>query len=314
MSATAPQPAPRPRVGLMGLGLVGTALARRLLAAGYPCCGTDVRATARAQFAALGGSACADATSVAAQSDVLITALMTTEQVVQVLTAAGLLGAGGSRAAPTRAVIDCSTGDPAQVQALGDRLSSAQIDLIEAPLSGSSQQIERGEATLLLAGDGTARARWVHVLKVLSPKQIQLGALGSASKAKLATNLVLGLNRAALAEGFAFAESVGIDRAQFLELVLATPARSEAAVVKGPRMVAQHFADAQSRIGQHLKDLRLMLQTAQTAGQPLPLTQTHAALLAQAVAAGDGELDNAAIVQQLCRLRTAPASPTLPDA
>ena len=98
------------------------------------------------------------------------------------------------------------------------------------------------------------------------------------------------------AEGMAFAEKLGLAPQQFLDLVLASPARSEAAVLKGPLMVAGDFAP-QSRIRQHLKDVDLMLAQAPT----LPLTQAHAALLRAAVAAGDGELDNAAIIQQLRR-------------
>ena len=121
-----------------------------------------------------------------------------------------------------------------------------------------------------------------------------------AARAKLATNLVLGLNRAALAEGMVFAESMGIAPQTFLDLVLATPARSDAAVVKGNMMVNAQFAP-QSRIRQHLKDVQLMLDIAQVHQQNLPLSQTHAALMRDAVAAGDGELDNAAIVQQIRR-------------
>jgi 3-hydroxyisobutyrate dehydrogenase-like beta-hydroxyacid dehydrogenase len=138
------------------------------------------------------------------------------------------------------------------------------------------------------------------VLEALSPQRVHVGGAGMGARAKLATNLVLGLNRASFAEGLVFAESLGITPATFLELVLASPARSDAAALKGPLMVAEDFAP-QSRIRQHLKDLELMLAAASSAGQGLPLTQAHAALLRAAVAAGDGDLDNAAVVRQLRR-------------
>jgi 3-hydroxyisobutyrate dehydrogenase-like beta-hydroxyacid dehydrogenase len=121
-----------------------------------------------------------------------------------------------------------------------------------------------------------------------------------AARAKLATNLVLGLNRTALAEGMVFAESLGIAPAAFLELVLATPASSEAAKVKGAMMVTENFAP-QSRIRQHLKDVQIMLAMANASEQELPLSQTHAKLMQSAIQAGDGELDNAAIIQQIRR-------------
>ena len=118
------------------------------------------------------------------------------------------------------------------------------------------------------------------------------------ARAKLATNLVLGLNRAVLAEGMVFAQQLGIEPEAFLQLVLATPARSDAASIKGAQMVNNQF-EPQSRIRQHLKDVRLMLGAAQACGQHLPLSATHAALMQAAVDAGDGELDNAAMTEKI---------------
>ncbi|MDB5858714.1 MAG: glxR, partial [Ramlibacter sp.] len=141
------------------------------------------------------------------------------------------------------------------------------------------------------------------VLDAVATRRVHVGAAGMAARAKLATNLVLGLNRAVLAEGMAFAESLGIPPATFLALVLATPARSAAAEVKGPMMASGRF-EPQSRIRQHLKDVGLMLAAAHVAGQPLPLSETHARLMRDAIAAGDGDLDNAAIIRQWRRDRT----------
>jgi 3-hydroxyisobutyrate dehydrogenase-like beta-hydroxyacid dehydrogenase len=118
---------------------------------------------------------------------------------------------------------------------------------------------------------------------------------------------VLGLNRAVLAEGMVFAENMGISPAQFLALVLASPATSGAAQAKGRMMVEGDFAP-QSRIHQHLKDVKLMIDSAAAEGQKLPLSEAHAALMRAAIAAGDGELDNAAIIRELRRQKTTPPS------
>ena len=126
-----------------------------------------------------------------------------------------------------------------------------------------------------------------------------------ASRAKLATNLVLGLNRAALAEGMVFAQSIGIAPDAFLQLDLSTPARSEAAVVKGAMMVNEQF-EPQSRIRQHLKDVDLMLDIARGQNQNLPLSKVHSRILRDAIAAGDGDLDNAAIIRQIRRDKLCP--------
>lgn len=287
-------------VGLVGLGLVGRALGARLQQAGFRVCGFDRDARAMADWAAAGGELAASLAAMGAQSRCVVLAVYDTAGVLAVVEGTedteGLL-AGGQPSG----IVDCSTGEPDALQALAGRLAALGIDFIEAPLSGSSQQIAEGAATMLLGATPEALARHDALLQALSPQRLHVGGAGQGASAKLATNLVLGLNRAVLAEGMAFAERLGIAPGLFLQLVLATPARSDAAVVKGERMVRGDFAP-QSRIRQHLKDLDLMQAAAARAGiHRLPLTDTHAALLRAAVEAGDGDLDNAAVVRQMRR-------------
>jgi 3-hydroxyisobutyrate dehydrogenase-like beta-hydroxyacid dehydrogenase len=306
-------------IGLVGLGLVGHALAQRLRAAGYGCIGYDLRAEAVARFAEAGYATAATVTELAASARTLVLAVFDTAGVLQITEGnlkafdAGL-GAGpdtgreppfsAAGCLPAHAsgltLIDCSTGDPDALAALAGRLQTRGIAFIEAPLSGSSAQIAAGEATLLLGGDAATIATQTSVLDAISTRRIHVGGAGMGARAKLATNLVLGLNRAALAEGMVFAETQGIAPATFLQLVLQTPARSGAAEAKGQMMVDGDFTP-QSRIHQHLKDVGLMIDAAGATGQKLPLSEAHAALMRSAVAAGDGDLDNAAIIQQIKR-------------
>jgi 3-hydroxyisobutyrate dehydrogenase-like beta-hydroxyacid dehydrogenase len=289
-------------IGVIGLGLVGRAIATRLLRAQMPVIGFDVQPSARAAFEAAGGTWAASAREIGRRCSCVALAVFDTNDVLQVLEAPdGLLATGHQ----VNTVIDCSTGDPQLLQALAARLQSRGIVFVEAPLSGSSQQIADGEATQLLGGEAAAIASCEAVLGAMAQHRIHVGAAGMAARAKLATNLVLGLNRAVLAEGMAFAESLGIPADTFLQLVLATPARSAAAEVKGPMMASGRF-EPQSRIRQHLKDVDLMLRSAQGTGQLLPLSQVHARLLRDALAAGDGDLDNAAIILQMRRERLPP--------
>jgi 3-hydroxyisobutyrate dehydrogenase-like beta-hydroxyacid dehydrogenase len=197
-------------------------------------------------------------------------------------------------------VIDCSTGAPDELEQLAGRLRARGIDFIESPLSGSSEQIGAGEAVALLGGEGEAISRHADLISSLATQRIHVGAAGAGARAKLATNLVLGLNRAVLAEGMAFAQALGIEPALFLQLVLSTPARSAAAAVKGPLMVARDFAP-RSRVRQHLKDVELMLAAAKQAGIGLPFSEIHARLMREGVAAGEGDLDNAAILLRLLK-------------
>lgn len=283
-------------VGVVGLGLVGRALAGRLSAAGFELLGFDHRDEACAAWAADGLRVATSLADIARCGRVVL-AVFDTAGVLDVVEGSRGLLAGASTPS---AMLDCSTGDPDLLQALAGRLAARGIDFIEAPLSGSSQQIAAGTATLLLGASSDALARHNDLLDAITPHRLHVGGAGAGARAKLASNLVLGLNRAALAEGLVFAERLGIEPEQFLAIVLATPARSDAAVIKGPLMVTGTFAP-QSRMRQHLKDVELMLAQAQEAGQRLPLSERHAELLRAAVDAGDGELDNAAIIRQLRR-------------
>ncbi len=292
-------------VGLVGLGLVGQALAGRLRMSGWSTVGYDLRKEARDAFCAAGGAAVPSLRELGLQAGTVVLAVFETRNVLSVLEGDAPLLAPGHA---VRTVIDCSTGDPQLLQPLAARLAQRGIDFLEAPLSGSSEQIARGEATMLLGGAAAAVARAEPVLQALAAQREHVGEAGMGARAKLATNLVLGLNRAVLAEGMVFAQSLGIAPEQFLQLVLASPARSVAAQVKGPLMVREDFTP-QSRIRQHLKDVDLMLANAAQTGVALPLSLAHAQLMRDAVAAGDGDLDNAAIVRQIRRAGGQP--PTL---
>jgi 3-hydroxyisobutyrate dehydrogenase-like beta-hydroxyacid dehydrogenase len=291
-------------MGLVGLGLVGTALAKRLRTAGYQCIGWDVRQEAMLAFEAAGFEVCPSVDLMLKQTNTLVLAVFDTSGVQAVVEQIQQQRKIQNQSSPSViTLIDCSTGDPVKLAELAHQLTAKNIHFIEAPLSGSSVQIENNQATLLLGGELQHIESVKPVLSALATTQVHVGGAGMAAKAKLATNLVLGLNRAALAEGMVFAQTLSIQPETFLQLVLNTPARSEAAVVKGNMMVKEQF-EPQSRIRQHLKDVQLMLDMADMSAQNLPLLQAHAQLMRNAIAQGDGELDNAAIIRQIRREKT----------
>ena len=267
-------------VGVIGLGLVGRAIAARLEVAGFAVVGYDVDPKALAAF---GGEKAASPAAVAAKARRIVLAVYDTPDVERV--------AGEAKPA---LFIDCTTGDPLRIEALAKKLAAEGVGYVEAPLSGSSQAIARGEAAMFVGGDASGCE---DILAAIATQRIRVGAVGMAARAKLATNLVLGLNRAALAEGMAFAETLGIGRAAFLAIVSKSPAASHAALAKGQKMSVADWAP-ESRIRQHLKDVGHMLALARDADLKLPLTETHSKLLEEAVAAGDGDLDNAAIIRR----------------
>jgi 3-hydroxyisobutyrate dehydrogenase-like beta-hydroxyacid dehydrogenase len=286
-------------VGLIGIGLVGTALAENLLAAGYDVIGFARSEASRAKLARLGGRAAAGPAQVAAEAARVLLSLPDSDVVEEVVLGPGGLLGGSSK---VRLILDTTTGEPERTEALARRLRERGIQLLDAPISGSSQQIRQREGVFLVGGDRAAYEACLDLITCLSEKYYHLGASGAGARAKLASNLILGLNRLVLAEGLIFAERLGLDLPAFLAMLKTTPAYSCAMDVKGQKMLQGDFTP-QSKVSQHHKDLRIILEYAERAGQELPLTALHARLLEQLMAAGEGELDTSAVLLALRRLR-----------
>jgi 3-hydroxyisobutyrate dehydrogenase-like beta-hydroxyacid dehydrogenase len=284
-------------IGMIGLGLMGTALTERLLEHGYRVAVWN-RTRDKADPLMARGAEWSD--NPLASCARVILSLYTTEVVEAVLAQldAGLRGG--------QVILDTTTGEPEQTAALGARLAARGVRYLDAPISGSSEQTRRGEATVIVVGPRETFEACADLWRVMGAKVFHVGPCGSAARMKLITNLVLGLNRAALAEGLAFAEALGVSPAAALEVMTGSNAYSRAMDVKGRKMVERDFT-AQARLSQHLKDVRLMLQAAGEAGMPLPLADTHRRLMEQAEAAGLGDLDNCAIIEIL-RKPTRPGS------
>ena len=220
----------------------------------------------------------------------------------------GSRGLGGTRGLPSGkgvspplTIIDTTTGEPEAVEALAGRLAARGVAYLAATISGSSGQIRRREGVLMVGGEPAAFEACADVFRAVAAEHaFHVGPAGSGCRAKLAVNLILGLNRAALAEGLVFAERLGLDLPGFLELARHTAAYSRVMDVKGRRMIEEDFAP-EARLAQHRKDVGIILDCAARAGQRLPLSEAHRAILDAAIAAGDGDLDNAAIIRQIRR-------------
>jgi 3-hydroxyisobutyrate dehydrogenase-like beta-hydroxyacid dehydrogenase len=198
-------------------------------------------------------------------------------------------------------LIDTTTGDPQASIGFASALNDQGVAYLEAPISGSSEQTRKGLATLIASGNRQVFDSCIDLWDILGTKRFYVGPSGSAARMKLVTNLVLGLNRAALAEGLALAESMDIDLANALEVLRGSGAYSLQMDTKGGKMIAGDYA-AQARLSQHLKDVRLMLQSAEGSGMALPLTEAHRRLLELAESLGLGEHDNSAVFEAI-RLR-----------
>jgi len=183
----------------------------------------------------------------------------------------------------------------------------SQIELNRASQRSQSRPSQKGHAMIELAMSAT-------VMTMFLAGTFQFGytfyvynqlvtAIGNGSRAKLAVNLVLGLNRVALAEGLAFGERLGLDAAAFLDVLKGSAAYSQVMDTKGRKMVTRDFT-SEGKVTQHLKDVHLILEQAGARGQELPLATVNAALLEACVARGEADLDNSIVIEEIRRRRT----------
>ncbi|QDT57474.1 2-hydroxy-3-oxopropionate reductase [Caulifigura coniformis] len=276
-------------VGVVGLGLTGTAISERLLQRGYAVRVWN-RTPSKAEPLIERGAEWSD--DPGASCERVVISLFSSDAVAEIVARMN------ATLRPGQYLIDTTTGVPEHSVSMGQRLAARGVNYLDAPISGSSEQIRQGEAVVMVGGEKAAFEACADLWPVLGKRVFHTGRCGSAAKMKLVTNLVLGLNRAALAEGLAFAELIGVDPAEALNVLKDSPASSRTMDTKGHKMITGDYS-VQAKLSQHLKDVCMMLEAAKSAGRPLPLTDTHRQLLERAVAAGLGEMDNSSIVEVL---------------
>ncbi len=284
--------ASRTPVGVIGVGLMGEVYARRLVAAGFTVIGFDVDPAKTARLAQFGAQA-GTLADIAQKCEPIVVAVFNTEQVEDVVERALIPAAAG------KIVLVTSTCDPDRIAALGARVGD-RLRFLETPVSGTSEQVRQGDGVGLIGGDQKIAADAAPVLDALFAKSFHIGKVGDGGRAKLAVNLILGLNRLALAEGLVFAARLGLDPAAFLDVARRSAAASQVMDTKGPKMIGGDFAP-EGRVRQTLKDTQLMLDQARKAGQQLPLLQIHADVLQACVRHGDSEQDNSIVIEEIRR-------------
>jgi len=283
------------KTGIIGIGLAGIAISETLLKAGYKLAGYDIRKERMELFAGMGGIAAQSSRDVAADCPRIILSLFDTKTVKEVI-----FGEAGLLTSPSkpRCIIDTTTGDPEETREIAEDLASRGIAYMDATLSGSSEQIRNRQAVFMVGGDEKAFSSCRDIFDAAAEKTFYLGAPGNGSKAKLASNLVLGLNRLVLAEGLHFAGILGLDIREFLPLLKATPAYSVAMDVKGEKMINDDYSP-QSKVAQHYKDLLMIQHYAHMEKENLPLADIHEKILKDLIDEGKGDLDSSSVFRYL---------------
>ena len=280
-------------VGIVGVGLLGSAVAGVLRDAGHPLVVHDVVADKVAALTGRGARAARSAAEVARNARVVFTVLPTLESVEDAI--AGPDGVLAGASAQT-VIVQMSTISPDLAVRMEEAARARGAALLDAPVSGTSAMVARKDCVITVGGEPKAFESCRAILEALARKVFHVGACGMGSHVKLVTNLVMGLNGVVLAEGLTLARRAGVDPAQMLEILRHGAAASKILEVRGPLMVEGRF-EPMMKVDLFLKDIRLMLEAAQGLHVPVPLASAMQQLYTAAFAAGQAKDDLATIVR-----------------
>jgi putative dehydrogenase len=281
-------------IGFVGLGAMGSGMAKSLRRGGYRIHAFDVRGDVAQAFAAEGGIACSSPAEAAAECDVLISAVVNAAQ-----TEAVLFGEGGAADAMKAGsvFVMCSTVDPAFSIALEKRLAEKAILYLDAPISGGAAKAAKGEITMMTSGHPEAYAKAGSVLDAMAAKVYRLGAeAGNGSKVKIINQLLAGVHIAAAAEAMALGLRQGVDPAALYDVITHSAGNSWMFENRMAHVLAADYTPL-SAVDIFVKDLGLVLDTARASKFPLPLASTAHQMFLQAAASGLGREDDAAVIK-----------------
>lgn len=281
---------PADRIALIGAGLLGSALAERFRAAGFPVTAFDTEPARAPALTASGIDVAASAEAACHAVDFAVLALPDST------ISSAVIASIATHLPPHAVVVDATTGEPGAAQSA----ASLVPRYVDATIAGSSQQVRERRVTVMAGGADGDVAACQPLFDSFASRVFHCGPCGAGARMKLVVNLVLGLNRVALAEGLAFAGALGIDLNLALEVLRSGPAHSVAMDRKGPKMLARDWTP-EARLRQHHKDVRLILAEAARHGMQLPLSEVHDTLLTASEEAGFADADNSAVLEAYFR-------------
>jgi 3-hydroxyisobutyrate dehydrogenase len=285
-------------VGYVGLGVMGSSIVHRLLAAGHQVTVWN-RTREKAEPILAEGARWADSPAGVAAAGDLVFTMVTNTDAVRAVTE----GADGILAGLRRGVIyiDMSTASPANTRALAERVAEAGASMLDSPVSGTALTVDQGRASLMVGGEPEAFERAKPVLEAIGPKVIHVGPSGSAVTMKIAVNLSLAVQMLAFSEGVLLAEKSGISRERAVEVMLASVVASPMVAYRGP-LVLGHPEEVWFDCHMMQKDMNLALELGRQLEVPLPTTAVTNELLTAANGMGIGERDFAVLFDVLAAM------------
>ena len=282
------------KLGFIGLGIMGTPMAGHLRAAGHELY-VHTRSSVPAVLAEAGAVACANATEVAQKADIVFLMVPDTPDVEKVLFGEGGVAAGLSKG---KTVVDMSSISPIETKAFAQRINELGCDYLDAPVSGGEVGAKAGSLTIMVGGDPAVFEKVKPLFELMGKNITLVGGNGDGQTTKVANQIIVALNIAAVGEALLFASKAGADPAKVRQALMGGFAASRILEVHGERMVKRTFSPG-FRIGLHQKDLNLALQGAKAIGVALPQTAGAAQLMQVAAAQGWDQLDHSALVKAL---------------
>lgn len=291
-------------VGFIGLGLMGRPMAKHVLAGGYSLVVHNRSRAAVEDLVAAGGRDGGSPKGVAAESDVVITVLPDGPDVKSVLTGPDGVFEGLRQGAT---IVDMSTISPVVARELAQEASSRGAQMLDAPVSGGTIGAETGTLSIMVGGDRGTLDRVRPILETMGnpEKIIHIGESGAGQLCKVCNQMAIGGALAAVSELIALCRRAGVDPVPVREALLGGFAASRVLEVHGERIIQENYVPG-FKAAMYTKDLRIILETAQAYGVPVPVSAVVAQLASSLVAHGHGDADYSALGAVLAELAGLP--------
>ncbi|PUE63029.1 hypothetical protein B9Z45_01370 [Limnohabitans sp. 2KL-17] len=285
-----------PRVGILGLGIMGGTMAEALLKQGYTVCGFDIDTKAKARLKRAGGLSLSSAADVAGQSDVLIVSLSTSRALAQVTES--IASVPRAQWARPPIVIETSTLPMDDKDACAKALRKLGITTLDAPISGTAVRIKERAWTFFVSGKRTAYNAVLPVLQVFTDKVSYVGAYGNGTKMKFAANHLVAIYNVAYAESVTLARKMGLDPQEVLKLFGNSPVLGTGVMrLRMPMMLDRQYSPPTMKVEVWQKDMQVIGDMAKSVGCPTPLFSTCAAIYTSAMALGLAMEDTASTAE-----------------
>jgi 3-hydroxyisobutyrate dehydrogenase-like beta-hydroxyacid dehydrogenase len=284
------------RVGLIGLGIMGSAYAGHLIDAGFPTTAFDVDPAALDRYVKRGGNPASSPQEVAANSDLIVVSLAAVNAVES-----ALFGSDGVAKGVTGGAVILDMGTfPLEVKhSIEERFGEYGASVLDAPVSGTGSQAQARDLVVFASGERAAFEKARSAFEAFARDVRYVGAFGNGSKLKYIANLLVTIHNLSTAEAMVLAAKAGIDGAMLLDILGDSAASSRMLQIRGPMMAAHRYEPATMRLEVYQKDLEIIDAFAKSLDCPTPLFTASLPFYAKAVAEGRGKQDTAAIITVL---------------